>query len=343
MAVRSSRSIARLFTIGAAARTAILLTLLVADPGKLIAAPDPALISLQDLDRRLATIAFRLATWNTELCAQQQNWSGLVVHDLNQYAPAFRPAIADAYGLKAGYPGILAIVPDSPAADAGISEGELVSAINGHLMAPYPVTKNAAYTSIDAFLSRLETALKDAPVQLTIGSREVTREVVVRGVPGCMSRVELLPGSRLTAAADGNVVQVSGGLVEFTRNDDELAIIVAHELAHNILRHHEALSSNDSTGSPFASLGHHVALERKTERDADYLGLYLAARAGYDIAAALTFWPRFGRRGIWGILHSPTHPGWSARRDMAIMTMREITALKQAGLPLLPNLKQLGN
>ena len=55
---------------------------------------------------------------------------------------------------------------------------------------------------------------------------------------------------------------------------------------------------------------------RETEIEADRLSVYLMERAGYDPAAAVRFWSRFGRRGL-NFLGSPTHPNW--RRRIAVV------------------------
>ncbi|MBU4135541.1 MAG: peptidase M48, partial [Alphaproteobacteria bacterium] len=72
------------------------------------------------------------------------------------------------------------------------------------------------------------------------------------------------------------------------------------------------------------------------ERQADRVGLYLAARAGYDTAIAPAFWRRFGaynwrvRYPQWG------HPSAEARARALEAVQAEISALQASGRPLLP-------
>ena len=88
------------------------------------AAADPRLLEIRNLDRRLASISFRLATHNMPLCPQQLSWSGLLVHDFNQYSPSFRTAARQTFRLEGNYPAVLAVVPGSPADMAGLSEAK---------------------------------------------------------------------------------------------------------------------------------------------------------------------------------------------------------------------------
>ena len=56
-------------------------------------------------------------------------------------------------------------------------------------------------------------------------------------------------------------------MLRFVKSDDELALVISHEIAHIILGH-----SASSFGRGSASL----------EQEADHVGFYLMTRAGYD-------------------------------------------------------------
>jgi beta-barrel assembly-enhancing protease len=306
------------------------------------AAADPRLLEVRNLDRRLASISFRLATHNTPLCPQQLTWSGLLLHDFNQYSPSFRAAARETFRLESNYPAVLAIVPGSPADMAGMSEDETIAAINEQSIVPAPVQRRASTQSINAFVSQLQDALQSGPVRLIVRNGAAERNIALPGVPGCASRVELAPGPGLTAAADGETVQISGALAEFVVNDDELAVVAGHEMAHNILRHRERLDAAGVRRGLLASIGKNASRIRATEEEADYLGLYLAARAGYDISAGIGFWERFGRRTSWGIFNSPTHPGWRKRQGQVKAAILEIAAQRASGQALLPEPGRFG-
>jgi Zn-dependent protease with chaperone function len=86
----------------------------------------------------------------------------------------------------------------------------------------------------------------------------------------CSFDLKIVPVARPDAAFGLGFIAVSLGLTQWTRSDDELSIPIAHEIAHMLLGHGAA------TGQK----------RRHQENDADRLGLYLAARAGYDITVA---------------------------------------------------------
>jgi predicted Zn-dependent protease len=114
----------------------------------------------------------------------------------------------------------------------------------------------------------------------------------------------------------GGKVAVYTGILPYTQTEAGLATVMSHEIAHAIARHGaERSAQNDllqyglAIGSATLSnnpnkelimLGVNVAgnigiilpYSRKHESEADYMGLLLMAKAGYDPNEALKFWQR---------------------------------------------------
>jgi beta-barrel assembly-enhancing protease len=269
------------------------------------ASPQNATQTLLDQIRRadetVTTIGYRLATKGAPLCPTGQTpLAGLRVHVLGQYAASVRSDAETWFGL-ADYPAILAIAPGSAAANAGAKAGDWIISINGIDMRPLPGA--ADYAAIERFDATLETALARPPVTLVVRRDGKEERVQFTGTPGCASRVELVPEKKRNAAADGRIVQITTGVLGETRNDDELAFIIAHEMAHNILKHRDRLDR----------FGRSARAIRETEIEADRLGLQLMAAAGYDPLAAARFWERFGRKTGAGIFSDGTHMRTKAR------------------------------
>jgi predicted Zn-dependent protease len=128
----------------------------------------------------------------------------------------------------------------------------------------------------------------------------------------------LVTQEEVNAYADGKAVRVYTGLVRAFPDDAMLAQIVGHELGHNIER--------DS--SRYARTG---SKHRRQEAIADYIGIYLAAMAGYPIATDTE--KRFGllRRDIRYFGARGSHPT-TAARDLALRkTLEEIQGKQERG------------
>jgi hypothetical protein len=115
--------------------------------------------------------------------------------------------------------------------------------------------------------------------------------VVVRGDPS------------INASASFNRVVISGGMLRFLENDDELAVVLGHEIAHITQGHvlGQTVASVVLSGIAIAAdcfapgtgrlastigqffLGYYT---RSQEREADQVGLRYASGAGYDPRAA---------------------------------------------------------
>lgn len=305
----------------------------------LIGAPaqaDPAgLIALQTLDTRLATVGHRLAIGAAALCPAARGLPGFAVQALVQYKPEARGDAKAAFGLD-DRPAILAVVPGSAADRAGLRAGDVLVAIDGAAVAPLPPGRKADYEGVGAIEQRIEIALARSPVDLSVDRRG--RAVALRFTPqiGCPTRFQVLPSDAMNASADGTYVQVSSRIIEFTRNDDELAILVAHELAHNILGHRQTLDSQHVSRGLLRAFGKNRERIRATEEQADRLAIWLAARAGYDIDAAPGYWDRLMRATSFGIFADGTHDGRKVRIANAEAEIAAVKARRAAGQPLDP-------
>jgi beta-barrel assembly-enhancing protease len=116
-------------------------------------------------------------------------------------------------------------------------------------------------------------------------------------------RIRLKQTGKINAYAKFSGIQFTSGMVHFVENDDELAVIMGHELAHLTSRH---LPKNISMAAlcgtlggltgPFAPLttqALYAPYSRGNEREADYLGLIYSHNAGYDIEKGVALWRRF--------------------------------------------------
>ena len=252
-------------------------------------------------DARLQSIGWRIARANAEFCPDPAPATGLLVLDARSFKdPA---AVRAALGVQGDFT-VDAVAADSPAARAGVVPGEELTAIAGLDFAALPDVPPSSFARHVALTARIAARLAEQPgLDVTLRAPGgATREVKVLAEPACRSTFELLTSGD-TAAADGDRVTISRRFLSGAPGDDEAAFVVAHELAHNILRHRAWL----------AKVGRNPANIRETERAADRLALWLMSNAGYDRTTASVFMQRWARRRGPILFPEPTHDGWKTR------------------------------
>jgi metalloendopeptidase OMA1, mitochondrial len=85
----------------------------------------------------------------------------------------------------------------------------------------------------------------------------------------------------------GGKICVFTGLLRVARNDDQLAAVMSHEIAHALAHHvSERIARERASGSGLLTL----SFDRQQELEADHIGVFLMTFAGYDPEQALIFW-----------------------------------------------------
>jgi len=131
------------------------------------------------------------------------------------------------------------------------------------------------------------------------------------------------PTLKNAAAARGNHVFIWSGMMDSLPNDDELSVVIAHEVAH-VLADHPSESDGEASASLISQIaaavaqvavlqsGAHTSVadmtgqltegtlnglmvnpeSQRKELEADVIGLHLLAEAGIDPTLALKFWEK---------------------------------------------------
>ena len=179
----------------------------------------------------------------------------------------------------------------------------------------------------------------------------------------CIYKFKIDDKSRVVnASADGKNIIVTKPMMRFAKKDDELAIVLGHEAAHNIMGHVSKMRTNMTTGAVvghlfdaiaesqgfdtrglFSESGASLGAYRYSvdfEEEADYVGLYITYLAGYNIDKAPDFWRKMSVRNPEAIFADTTHPSNPKRFIALSKTVKEIYRKRDAKVSLLPDLKK---
>jgi hypothetical protein len=179
-------------------------------------------------------------------------------------------------------------------------------------------------------------------------------------IPACAFNLTLENNNQWNAYADGDSIHLEKKLVDDLNNDDDLAFVVAHELAHNLLGHVGKAQQNMMAGALLGlgveaiigalgggSMNGEIAkagagagqmtFSQEFEREADYVGLYILALAGYDLNAGPRVARRIAEQDPRAIRYASTHPSSSDRAASLFAAIEEIKQKQKSGAPLTPN------
>lgn len=311
------------FTAPAALALLFAMTSAMGAPSAQVAGPSEG-STLRPEDLRVAAMGYRLALDGRPLCPVLAPVSGLLLHHLAEYEAADRSALIAA-GLDRG-PGVLAVVAGSPAAKAGLRAGDVLLTVNG---APFPSeTGIAAIKDSEAFRPRLESidlqlidALGRGPATLSVLRGGETLSLTVTAASGCPPRIRLARSAQKDAFILRGQVIVTTATLALAANDDELAFVIAHEMAHIILGHTRMLNE---AGVPrrgaTRGMGRNGKLVRQTEREADQLGGRIMIAAGYDPGHGALILPRLGSGPRLGLFETHDSDGDRIKAMQALGT-----------------------
>lgn len=304
------------------------------------AGPSQGLETLTAADARVAGVAWTLAKANADLCPATRLRAGWTLQSAGQYRGELRALAEARYGLDGDLPGILAAPSGSPAAEAGLTPGDLIVSVNGQRLSRGAPGAAGSYDGLQANITVLDTAAATGPVDLQVRRNGVERQVLLRPVTACAYATQIEVTGTFRSHADGRHVFISDRMVEVAGNDDELAFVLAHELAHAVLEHRTRPDVTGGRGPANAAITLRRGLSLSAEPDADHLGLFLLTRAGFDPWQAVEFLPRYAtanpaarypQANAGGVYESAP-----ARRRTLQPVLTDIAARQAAGRPLIP-------
>jgi metalloendopeptidase OMA1, mitochondrial len=206
----------------------------------------------------------------------------------------------------------------------------LLAAGCGHRHKPVPPGKVPQATQLDADDLKQGEAAKRVLTEQFRESKDPHAEQLVRRV---LNRLLKAAGSRnewrLTLLADDSIVNAAAtrgnelfiwsGMLREARTESELAAVLGHEIAH-ILAGHLKLDPSEAGAVNGVMLGEEsgewvfAPYSHELEMEADHIGLFLTADAGFDPREVIGFWRRSAiKQGADGPAFFSSHPSSDER------------------------------
>lgn len=299
---------------------------------------------------RLADVAYPLLATASAFCPKEDSaFYGIVWFD-----PTGRDSTTGAVGdvgsrftLSDGLRPLL-VVRNTPADKAGITPDDHIVALDGVAVTGRDIA--AALKEYDA------KARRGGALTVTLADRNGNqmRDVTLNAVRICNYVPVLKKSDELNAYADGTRMVLTTRMVNFAEKDEELAVVVSHEISHNLLMHQRKAMGNallgamvdalvtgatgTNTQGVFSQAGAQ-AYSQDFESEADYMGLYLMANTGFRIDGTAHLWRRMAVENpeTIGKSFASTHPSTPERFLTLEHTVTEIHDKQSRRLPLVPN------
>jgi hypothetical protein len=284
---------------------------------------------------RLTDIAYRIRVEGAELCGEEISpVLGVVAwRRTNLHNRLLKALAEEVWALTHDYR-VMHVVRGSPADRVGLEPGDHILRLSG-----VRVGKSSQLFEV------LRSSEGD-PLRLTVLRGGQSLELDLERIEGCYHQAVLSSSSALLTSATGEEqVIFPMGLMRLARSDDEIALAIAHQLGHQLLP-----EQDDEKPKPGELLQAEADRTRR-EVDADRLGLYLAARAGFRIEGVIGYLERVGIEEPWrlffaGRWHGRNYyvhyqpfaaHGFIPQRIVALRdTIDEVNDKQTRGEPLIP-------
>ncbi len=277
------------------------------------AAESQVVESLHTLDQRVLAISHRLATSSPHRCPATMPALGLTMHSRDQYSQASPARIAQLFPNQ-GPLAVQALLQDGPASAAGVPSSASILSIGD--WTPERMQPNNGQIRLHAHghVSQLPI---DQTISLTWtqGGEAITSRIAP--VAACRVLFEVAASEKRFARSNGPIVQISSKFVGML-NDEQLAVVLAHELAHSALEHRRTMEAADNGSGVLADRASFKEFRRDAEIEADRVSLHILRDAEFDPAIGPAFWrSRIGKKVAGGLFRPRRYP--SAKKRAALM------------------------
>lgn len=224
------------------------------------------LLEYRQMNARLDRVSAPLRLKNAELCPHTFRDPGFSSHTLDDYPPRLQPVAEDIMGLSSQGIYVRSVRQGSPAAIADIETGDRILKLNGQYI-PSGTTMKRFYAALS------KSAFGGVKTRLTLRTPQgQDYQTSLRADTACDYPASVFYSKDVNGHTNGTEVFMTSELMQTVPDDVNLALIVAHEMAHAIAGHMEETPS------------------QALELEADRMALVLMTRAGYNIDTAIAYW-----------------------------------------------------
>jgi Zn-dependent protease with chaperone function len=299
---------------------------------------------------RLDNVAFQLRVANRDDC-KDRAWAqiGLIAGTVPSLPRKFRSFSHEALSVDWTHATVLAVADNSPAAVAGLERGDQLLTFNNE-----PVSRHGTAEWIGGHVRNNG----QRPIEVLIRRNGADDMRTVVPVIACAIPIELQVDPSINAFTTDDRIVVSSSVLRAARTYAQLALVIGHELAHANLGHLNKRRANAAigwlggaaadAGIMFGGMSTYAAFSKVLtqagarafsvafEREADYVGAYYAARAGYDLAGSEEIWRTLSLEDPDSIRVAADHPITPVRFVQMQKVIEEIESKKRHDVPLDP-------
>jgi len=279
---------------------------------------DASLDLLIERTARAQRIGQMVSLSGSGICRSLAPVPGLAVLRAESLEGGLREAAERRFGSRSGI-FVTALFEGLPAASAGVRPGDRIVEVEGSK--PTLPSWKLLNIGVRAMPPLVLPKVTGSELRLSIIRQGQALELQLPARSGCGSPISLATSDSVNAFAWSDQVVLLSGMMRFMPRDEALALVVGHEIGHIVLGHTKRQASSVDA-----------------ERDADYIGSYLASRAGFALTTSDWTLLRLAYEDPSQLAEdrTSTHPSGPERQLAFERALAEIARKREAGLELLP-------
>ena len=309
------------------------------------AAHDPVLDGLLLRQERIYRIAAPLIIKNAVLCrTQARPLLGFTAKNQYSYPPELTAAARQNLALDERLQ-VMQILDGSGAMRAGLKRGDILQTIQDLTIPTGPQAEPETARMLSPILKNL------SELNITVIRQNQPITVNVPLTLACAFAIDVGNAHHVNAYADGRRILLTRGLLDSFAADEDVAVIIAREIAHNVLQHAKQLQQMATLSMVIDNLllfkpdqiaanssnGIKITPE-KMDQEADRLALFMLARAGYDPANFSRVLQKLAQtpNSSQALTYPTLHPWTEGRQTVIQATIKEIRQKQSTKKALVP-------